>query len=129
MDEPERARFLARAHSGPISDVTTAHPVTVKPTATLSEATKLFGERRLKRLPAVDGSGVLMGILSRADILRALAEACPRREPEAAATDGSMRVARDVMRADAPVVRDDADLPAVLDAVCSTRLRACESLG
>jgi CBS domain-containing protein len=122
MSEVQRRRFLDRLPDRAVADVMTPDPVTLSPTATLAEATRLFSERHLKRLPVVDKSGVLMGILSRADVLRAVAEAFPRRENFAALPPGGARSARDVMRLDAPVVRDDADLPAVLDAVCSTRL-------
>jgi CBS domain-containing protein len=124
----ERERFLARLPDRPISEVMTRGPVTVAPTATLTDATRLIGERRLKRLPVVEAGGVLVGIISRADVLRAVAEAFPNREPETADrgdahhSRGGARVARDVMRLDVPVVAANAGLPAVVDAVCSTRL-------
>ena len=42
-----------------------------------------MSERRLKRLPVVDEKGVLLGILSRADVLRAVSETFPRAEEPA----------------------------------------------
>jgi CBS-domain-containing membrane protein len=122
MSEPERDRFLARVADLPVSAVMTPDPVTIKPTATLMEATRLIGERRLKRIPVADSDGVLVGILSRADVLRAVAEAFPSHEHDVAASAGRPTQARDVMRTDAPVVEADAELPRVVDAVCSTRL-------
>ena len=122
MGERDRKQYLKRLTDRPVSVVMTGDPVTVKPTATLAEATRLLSERRLKRLPVIDSDGHLVGILCRADVLRAVAEAFPRREREAAASSETIRVARDVMRTDAPVVEADADLPEVVDAVCSTRL-------
>ena len=122
MSDPERDRFLARVADLPVSAVMTPKPVTIKPTATLMEATRLIGERRLKRVPVADADGRLVGILSRADVLRAVAEAFPGHEHELAAGNGRPTRARDVMRSDAPVVQSDAELPRVVDAVCSTRL-------
>jgi CBS domain-containing protein len=122
MSESERDRFLARVADLPVSAVMTPDPVTIKPTATLTEATRLIGERHLKRVPVADSDGMLVGILSRADVLRAVAEAFPGHERAAAANSGRLGVARDVMRSDAPVVDADAELPKVVDAVCSTRL-------
>ena len=93
----------------------------------MAEATRLIGERQLKRLPVVDSDGRLVGILSRADVLRAVAEAFPRQERDGGASVGkpsgaAPRIAGDVMRIDAPVVAGGAELPEVVDAVCSTRL-------
>jgi CBS domain-containing protein len=118
----ERERFLSRIPDRPVSEVMTPKPVTVPPTATLTDVTRIIGERQLKRLPVVEADGILVGIVSRADVLRAVAEAFPNREPDASSARGGARVARDVMRLDAPVVDASADLPAVVDAVCSTRL-------
>jgi CBS domain-containing protein len=122
MSDPERDRFLARIADLPVSAVMTPDPVTIKPTATLMDATRLIGERHLKRVPVADSDGRLAGILSRADVLRAVAEAFPSHEHESAANAGRPTRARDVMRSDAPVVEADAELPRVVDAVCSTRL-------
>jgi CBS domain-containing protein len=50
-----------------------AHPaVSVEDTAPLSAAIRLFRERRLRRLP-VTRHGKLVGIVTRADVLRAMA--------------------------------------------------------
>jgi CBS domain-containing protein len=48
----------------------TAPAVTVKSTATLTEAALLMEHRNVKRLPVVDGDGNLVGIVSRRDLLR-----------------------------------------------------------
>jgi CBS domain-containing protein len=37
----------------------------------IGEAAKILSERRIKRLPVVDDSGKLIGIISRADIVKA----------------------------------------------------------
>ena len=120
MRETDREPYLERLPDRAVSTVMTADPVTVEPTATLAEATRLLSERRQKRLPVVESDGRLVGMLSRADVLRAVAEAFPSREHEAIAAARTPLTSGDVMRTDAPVVA--APLPQVVDAVCSTRL-------
>ena len=68
----------------------------------------------------MDEEGRLCGILSRADILRAVAESFPRD-----ASDGphaGARTAGELMRADSPSVLATAPLAEVVTAVASTRL-------
>jgi CBS domain-containing protein len=96
-------------------------PVTLRPADTLGQATRTMREGGWKRLPVVDDAGRLVGILSRADVLRAVADAFPRASGDGSAQAGARTVA-DVMRADAPVVRSDAPLHEVVDAVAATRL-------
>jgi len=53
-----------------------SHPViTISPLATLRQAIDVFNGNQLKRLPVVDDSGHLMGMLTRSDILREIASA------------------------------------------------------
>ncbi|MFD0427284.1 CBS domain-containing protein [Streptomyces zhihengii] len=44
--------------------------VTISGRATLAEAARLMAHRRLKRLPVLDASGRIEGIVSRADLLK-----------------------------------------------------------
>jgi CBS-domain-containing membrane protein len=48
----------------------TAPAVTVPPTATVTEAARRMHTARVKRLPVVDERGQLLGIVSRADLLK-----------------------------------------------------------
>ena len=77
MDAWDRDQYLERLPDRPVSEVMTPNPVTVGPSSTLAEATSLIVERELKRVPVVESDGRLIGILSRADVLRAVAEAFP----------------------------------------------------
>lgn len=84
----DRARRFVRAHGRTARDVMTPNPVTVRPDTPLSEIARILEERHIKRVPVVDEQGRLVGIVSRADLLRALAARPP--EPTAA-SDAELR--------------------------------------
>ncbi len=50
-------------------DLMTAPAVTIGPDAPVAEAARLLYDRRLKRLPVVTRAGLLVGIISRVDVL------------------------------------------------------------
>ena len=120
--EEVRAGVIDGLPDGIVRDVMRPNPTTLPEDASLAQATRRMAEEGLKRLPVVDGGGRLAGILSRADVLHAVAESFPRLVAEAPAAHPTARTAGDVMRTDAPVVRADATLDEVVDAVASTRL-------
>ena len=80
-----------------------------------------MAQRHLKRLPVVDAAGRLLGIVSRVDLLRTVAEGYPVPEQQPNHVRPARLVA-DVLRRDVPTVALQAPLPEVLDAVVSTRL-------
>jgi CBS domain-containing protein len=103
-----------------VADVMVREVTTIPPEATLSEAAHLMVVRSVKRLPVVDPSGLLLGMVSRADLLRTAVEGYPR-----PAEEGPMRTGKtvgEIMRADIPMIRPEAPLPEVIDAVVSTPL-------
>lgn len=53
-------------------DVMTSPAITTKAGVSIKEAAKIMDERRIKRLPVVDSKNKLIGIISRADIVRAI---------------------------------------------------------
>lgn len=59
--------------------------ITVEPTTTLGEAARLLGEQEINRLPVTDPEGKLLGILTRGDLVHAVASALPEREARPAA--------------------------------------------
>ena len=72
----ERARLVeesARFQDRRINDVMTPSPITVAPNSSLGEACRIIEERGVKRLPVVE-NGKLVGIIARADLVRALAK-------------------------------------------------------
>ena len=62
---------LRRAVAAVVSDVMERDPVTCSPDDTLERAATLMHERRVSRLPVLEG-GRLVGIVARGDLLRAL---------------------------------------------------------
>ncbi len=76
LQPDNRARLIPR--SAPVSpwpeavdEVMTVDPHTVRPTSDVADVAHLMGERGWKSLPVVD-QGVLVGVVSRSDILRSL---------------------------------------------------------
>lgn len=73
LASPERrAEDYVRAHGRTARDIMTDQVVTIDEQATLAEAARLLEEHHVKRLPVVR-DGKLVGLVSRADLLRALA--------------------------------------------------------
>jgi CBS-domain-containing membrane protein len=62
----------ARSGGNKVEDVMSFPPITGKADDEVAEVAKILDERRIKRLPIVDDEGKLLGIVSRADIVRAI---------------------------------------------------------
>lgn len=62
-----------REITGRVKEVMTADPHTISPDAPVEAAARKMVERRVKRLPVVDGSGRLVGVISRADLVAVFA--------------------------------------------------------
>ncbi len=72
-DRLERLRRLddvRRAEAVTAGELMTSPALTVRADATLSQAARTMARKSVKRLPVVDGDGVLRGIVSRADLLK-----------------------------------------------------------
>lgn len=70
------AREYALSHARKVGEVMTSGVVTIDENAPLADAVALMEERHIKRLPVV-ANGVLTGILSRSDLLKAYLGAAP----------------------------------------------------
>lgn len=57
-----------------VGDVMTSPALTIKPEANIAEAVRIMDEKRIRRLTVVDDANNLIGILTRADILKAVIE-------------------------------------------------------
>ncbi len=56
-----------------VSEIMTSNPVSVQPTDSLLNATKLLKENGFKHLPVVNGGGTLIGVVTDRDLKRASA--------------------------------------------------------
>ena len=57
-----------------VADAMSAPVITASPQMTISKAAALTERQRVKRLPVVDRDGYLIGVISRADLVRALGQ-------------------------------------------------------
>ncbi|MFC8277970.1 CBS domain-containing protein [Streptomyces sp. NPDC057271] len=70
VEQLRRLDATAKAGSRRAEDLMTSPAVTVTPEASLPQAARLMAARRVKRLPVVDASGTVQGIVSRSDLLK-----------------------------------------------------------
>ena len=89
----EQAQHYARTHGREARDVMTTDLVTADPDATAERCAHLMERHRVKRLPVVAADGRLLGVVSRADLLRAALEPPARIGTEAQARDARIRAA------------------------------------
>ena len=83
------ARDFIRTHGTAVRDVMSAPVVSVRPTAPLQDIARLFEKHRIKRVPVLK-AGRLVGIVSRADLVRRLAT-LPVRDARRAVDDRVLR--------------------------------------
>ena len=55
-----------------VGDIMVSPPITVKGDANIAEIAQIMDDKRIRRLPVVDDENRLIGIISRADILKAV---------------------------------------------------------
>ena len=84
------ATEYVRAHGRHVSDVMSRDPVSVTPETELNDIADLLERRRIKRVLVMDGSR-LVGLVSRADLLRALVASRPALASAAPADDRTIR--------------------------------------
>jgi CBS domain-containing protein/nucleotide-binding universal stress UspA family protein len=123
-DEMLRQRLAEFARSRTRARDVMTHPVhTLEADVDLSAAIRLMAERRLKRLPVVDQDGVLVGLISRADVLRVIAALPEPSEPGERRQPAHARTVGDVVTTGVPVVPPDADAEQVLSKLLDGPLR------
>lgn len=83
------AHNFVKAHGTKVSDVMTKEVIVAKPDTPLSEVAGLLEDHRIKRVPVVE-EDLVIGVVSRANLLQALASAKPR-AGAAPASDSELR--------------------------------------
>ena len=66
-------RDLHKALGQTVGEVMSKNPITISPDKLLPEAARILNDRKIHRLPVLDSSGQVIGILTRGDIIRAMA--------------------------------------------------------
>ncbi|HBW30586.1 MAG TPA: CBS domain-containing protein [Nostoc sp. UBA8866] len=66
-------RDLHKALGQTVGEVMSKNPVTVSPEKSVKQAAQLMHDRNVHRLPVLDDAGQVIGILTRGDIIRAMA--------------------------------------------------------
>lgn len=128
--DPELARSLIarlRQNTRTVAQVMTLDPVTVGPDATLSEAARLMESRRLKHLPVVNPDKRLIGVLSRFDIVKAIAAGYLPQMAAPTAVEMHLtsprRVISDIMETEVTTVMPETLLSEVLSLLGRTRIQ------
>jgi CBS-domain-containing membrane protein len=70
LEGRRRRETRAKAAGATAVELMTSPPITIGPDASLAEAARRLHRHRIKRLPVLDPAGPLLGIVSRADLLK-----------------------------------------------------------
>jgi CBS-domain-containing membrane protein len=70
LDSGRTRRERAKAGALLARDLMTSPAVAISPLAEITEAARLMHDMKVKRLPVVDGDGLVVGIVTRGDLLR-----------------------------------------------------------
>jgi len=111
LDENLLQSELTSLQSSPlkVADVMTSPAITVLESDSLGVATACMSEHRIKRLPVLNWSGKLVGVVSRVDILnQVVSEEAIKRAAQAPA--GAAQIVGDIMLSEVPAIHEDAKL-------------------
>jgi len=74
LENPARyEKEIHKALGATVGEVMTHNPITIKSTESLSAAARLMHDKDVHRLPVIDSDGKVVGILTRGDVIRAMA--------------------------------------------------------
>jgi CBS domain-containing protein len=79
-DDATIAADYVKSHAAKVQDIMTSDVMTAAPETPLHEIATLLEERRIKHVPIVDKDSNLVGIVSRANLIQAVASARPKIE-------------------------------------------------
>lgn len=122
----ERAARLEALAAQPqhAAELMTPEPITLPATASLAQAAAVMAEQDLKRLPVVDVAGHLVGMVSRYDLLKTVAEGLRQRpEQPLQLAQGAPTTVAGLMITDVPTVERNTSLAETLDRLLETEQR------
>ncbi|MBU0609461.1 MAG: DUF190 domain-containing protein [Armatimonadetes bacterium] len=106
-----------------VGHVMSAPAITVRATTSAAQAVRQMVEHDIKRLPVVDEKGRLLGIVSRLDLFRVMAQPPVAETPRQPPPPGTHVTVGEVMMRQVPTVRTDAPLAEVVDLIVTTAQR------
>lgn len=118
----QRLRDLASSHKT-ARDVMTRHVRTIDAEADLATVIRLMVDHHVKRLPVVDHEKRFVGIVSRADVLRAIAALPQPPEPTEHELPAVARTVADATTTEVPVVRPETGAETVLERIVESPQR------
>lgn len=130
--DPEtlRERLRALARSGKTArDVMSRHVHTIGPEADLATVIELMARHEIKRLPVVDENRELIGIVSRADVLRSIAALAGSTDTGEHELPRAARTVAEAATLDVPVVSPDTNADEVLAKLLQHRERRVVVVG
>jgi CBS domain-containing protein len=80
VGQDEKPAAALQLDTRKVVDIMTRQLTTIAPNASIAEACRLLHDNRLRRLPVVDGDK-LVGMIARADLVRAVAVSAERTSP------------------------------------------------
>ena len=86
----DKAADYVKAHGRKVSEIMTRNVLTIGEDATLSEIAQVLEQNRIKRVPVVE-AGKLVGIVSRANLVQAIASSDQQSRGDASVDDGRIR--------------------------------------
>ncbi len=106
-----------------VAELMVSPVVTVPEDAAIVDAMRVMAAHGIKRLPVVDQSDRIVGVVSRVDVLRAMAQPLAREAPERGLPPGHYTRVKDVMVADVPTVQSATPLNMVVDLLVNAAQR------
>jgi CBS domain-containing protein len=109
-----------------VREVMTPRPVTVTPETSTKDALRLLDRHSITAMPVVGPGGVVIGVISEADLVRDALPADPRAHmlPDTAEQENSSTCVGDVMTRHPVTVRGDLDLSEATDLITSTAVKS-----
>jgi CBS domain-containing protein/nucleotide-binding universal stress UspA family protein len=112
-----------RSREKAVAEIMTTPAITIRDNEKVVRAAQVMAENQVKRIPVVDENGILVGIISRLDVLSSLASIAPSEESGSMPVPDTARAAGDVMFRDVFTVGPDTSLNDVINQIVSSPQR------
>ena len=113
---------ILRTSTLKVADVMTQPAITAHISESLGPAAARMAKHEIKRLPVVEDTGKLLGVIARVDVLQQVMDV-PNKPPKLQSPSGASLTLQRVMYIEIPTVARDADLATIVAALVETGLR------